>query len=96
MHQLAAELKTCELKKHIGSTASVLWEQKNNTEGHQWLGYTPNYHRIISSDPEIQGSEIREVIVDEVTNDGQLLLNQPRQFGIRAEFNRFTELPGSV
>lgn len=96
MHTLAAELKTRELKKHIGNSVSVLWEQKNNSEGHQWLGYTPHYHRIISSDSKIQGSEIREVIVDEVSNEGQMLISQPRQFDIRAEFNRFMELPGSV
>jgi len=96
MHLLAAELKARELKMHIGNSVAVLWEQKNNSEGQKWLGYTPHYHRIISSDSGIQGSEIREVIVDDVSGEGQVLLSQPRQLGIRAEFNQFMALPGSV
>ena len=96
MHELAAQLKTRELEKHIGNPVSVLWEQKSNAAGNHWLGYTPHYHRIVSSDPDIEASEIREVHVDNLSTDGQILVSQPRQLPIRTEFHQLKELQDRI
>jgi len=96
MHQLAAQLKTRELEKHIGNSVSVLWEQKSNAAGNQWLGYTPHYHRILSSNPTIVASEVSEVQVDNLSTDGQILVSHPRQLPIQTEFNQPLGLQGSI
>ena len=75
MHALAAQLKTAELQKHIGSTTTVLWEQKFGTDSSQWLGYTPHYHRIMSSDVNIVASGISEAEIHQLATDGQALVN---------------------
>ena len=74
MHALAAQLKTDELQKHIGSTASVLWEQELGTNNNQWMGYTSHYHRIISSNNTIESSQISEVKISQLSTEGQALI----------------------
>ena len=48
LHLLAAELKTESMKKLIGSTQNVLWENSKETADnqHHVFGYTPNYFRV--------------------------------------------------
>ena len=92
MHELASTLKTAELKKHIGSTVSVLWEQRPNTESHQWLGYTPHYHRVLATDSSIQGSEISDIVIQDINTDATVLVSYPRrpdsnQVEINTEFS---------
>jgi threonylcarbamoyladenosine tRNA methylthiotransferase MtaB len=75
MHALAAELKRCELARHPGTRAEVLWEQQINSSLGQWTGYTPHYHKITSMNPEIAAAGITEVSIDGVSADGSMLVN---------------------
>lgn len=86
MHLLAAQLKTRELNRHIGNTGAVLWEQKINNDTGLWLGYTPHYHKILSSDSRIQSAEILEVKIDAVSPDGLTLRNTSAQLEPRLHF----------
>jgi threonylcarbamoyladenosine tRNA methylthiotransferase MtaB len=79
MHQLAARLKAIELQKQVGTRAAVLWEQEIVQGSGLWTGYTPQYHRIISSDPGIHEAKITEVTVDQVSADRLTLVNSVRQ-----------------
>ena len=82
MHQLAAALKKEELRKHMSSRCSVLWEQQINRETGLWIGYTPQYHRIVSSDVNINSAKITEVSVDQVSQDGLTLVNNARKLEV--------------
>jgi len=73
MHVLAAKLKKQALSQHIGSRARVLWEQQINIETGQWVGYSPHYHKITSTDAGIRESSISEVVVDQLSADGMML-----------------------
>ena len=75
MHLLAAELKRRELSRHPGSRAEVLWEQQINADSGQWTGYTPHYHKIVSTDPGIRASTISQVSIDAVSSDATMLVN---------------------
>jgi threonylcarbamoyladenosine tRNA methylthiotransferase MtaB len=75
MHELSAQLKKDELEKHIGSNCAVLWEQEINQERSLWTGYTPHYHKIVSSDVSIGEAKITEVSIDQVSRDGVTLEN---------------------
>ena len=75
MHILAAELKRRELSRHLGSQADVLWEQQINADTGQWTGYTPYYHKIISTDSTIRASIITRVSIDAVSADATMLVN---------------------
>ena len=76
MHKLAARLKSKELQKQVGKTSAVLWEQQINTETGLWVGYTPHYHKIVSSDARIREAKIIDVVSDHVSGDGLTLVNQ--------------------
>ena len=87
MHTLAAELKQRELARHIGSEVEVLWEQQINPDSSQWIGYTPHYHKIITSDSNIHASSITRVSVDALSADSTMLANHARQAQVTlAEF----------
>jgi len=75
MHALAAELKQRELSRHLGTQAEVLWEQQINADSGQWTGYTPHYHKIVSTDPAIRASTISRVSIDAVSRDATMLVN---------------------
>jgi threonylcarbamoyladenosine tRNA methylthiotransferase MtaB len=75
MHALAAELKQRELSRHLGTQAEVLWEQQINADSGQWTGYTPHYHKIVSSDPAIRASTISRASIDAVSRDGTMLVD---------------------
>ncbi len=76
MHQLAARLKSEELQKQVGKSSAVLWEQQINSETGLWVGYTPHYHKIVSSDARIREAKIIDVVSDHVSGDGLSLVNQ--------------------
>ena len=82
MHLLAEELKQQELKSHLGTQATVLWEQQINSDPGQWVGYTPHYHKITSTNPAIVAAEISNVSIDSISADGSMLMNK----SIRPEF----------
>jgi len=86
MHQLAAKLKAIELQKQIGYTCPVLWEQQINQQAGLWTGYTPQYHKIISSDTTIQESKITDIKVDQVSSNGMTLVNCSRQTEVQQIF----------
>ncbi len=86
MHALAARLKKTELQKHQGSHCSVLWEQQVSREKNLWTGYTPHYHKIVSSDANISSAKITDVNVDRVSQDGISLVNQAGQSAIFTSF----------
>jgi threonylcarbamoyladenosine tRNA methylthiotransferase MtaB len=79
MHALAAELKQRELTRHIGARVEVLWEQLVNSESAQWLGYTPYYHKIISTNPQLEAGGISAVNIDSVSLDGSTLVSNSHQ-----------------
>ncbi len=76
MHELAAQLKRRELVAHLGERADVLWEQQPGGAGGNWVGYTPHYHKITSSNAAIQASSISEVGIDSISADGSMLVNE--------------------
>ena len=86
MHALAARLKKTELQKHQGSHCSVLWEQQVSRGKNLWTGYTPHYHKIVSSDANISSAKITDVNVDRVSQDGISLVNQAGQSAIFTSF----------
>ncbi|MDH3387037.1 MAG: tRNA (N(6)-L-threonylcarbamoyladenosine(37)-C(2))-methylthiotransferase MtaB [Gammaproteobacteria bacterium] len=79
MHELAAQLKRRELRRHLGDRAQVLWERQSGGDGTQWTGYTPHYHKIVSHDPGLRASSISTVTIDAVSADGSMLVNQALQ-----------------
>ncbi len=79
MHIVAAELKRQALKQHLGTRAAVLWEQQINSYLGQWLGYTPHYHKITSTRPDISASSISEVSIDSISANGSMLSNNEAQ-----------------
>ena len=79
MHELAAQLKQRELRAHLGNRARVLWEQQLGDDGGRWIGYTPHYHKITSSDKTIEASTISEVSIDSISTDGSMLVNDSIQ-----------------
>jgi threonylcarbamoyladenosine tRNA methylthiotransferase MtaB len=90
MHALAAELKRRELMGHIGARAEVLWEQQVNNVAGQWIGYTPHYHKILSANPEIRASNISEVGIDALSEDGAALVSHADPVGIAiADIGRY-------
>jgi threonylcarbamoyladenosine tRNA methylthiotransferase MtaB len=82
MHVLAAELKRQELARHVGLRAEVLWEQQINSGLGQWLGYTPHYHRISSTHPDITAASISEVSIDALSADGTMLVNDSNRIQV--------------
>ena len=87
MHELAARLRKRELKQHLGSTVPVLWEQTLNSTDSYWLGYTPHYHRVISNNSAIHESEILSVRLDQLGEDGLILVNQAVNNSVTVDFN---------
>ena len=86
MHVLAAQLKKNELEKHLGSRYSVLWERQISQKSGLWSGYTPHYHKIVSSDGKISEAKIAEVRVEQVSQDGLSLVNNARQMEVNLTF----------
>jgi len=87
IHELAARLKRDELEKHIGSHCSVLWEQRINQGAGYWTGYTPHYHKIVSSDASIREARITEVGVDCMSQDGLSLVSLAEQKQLLTSFS---------
>ena len=86
MHELAETLKRRELERHIGTTASVLWEQEIYSG--QWLGYTPHYHRVTSDSGDILGaSTISSVSIDQVNTAALTLQNLNRIGRLEVDFD---------
>ena len=86
MHALAARLKKTELEKHLDSHCSVLWEQQVSRETNLWTGYTPHYHRIVSSDAQISKAKITQVRADHLSQNGLGLVNRTEQKQILTSF----------
>jgi len=87
MHQVAALLRKQELQKHVGNTYSVLWEQEISQQSGTWSGYTPQYHKIVSSDSEIIAAKITHVTVDAISTDGLTLVNSNRRREVYQSFS---------
>ncbi len=75
MHALAAELKRRELSTPRRASRSL----GAPTAGGRWIGYTPHYHKIVSSDPGIRAASISRVDIDAMSADGDKLLSHARQ-----------------
>ncbi|TDJ28491.1 MAG: tRNA (N(6)-L-threonylcarbamoyladenosine(37)-C(2))-methylthiotransferase MtaB [Gammaproteobacteria bacterium] len=88
MHELAAQLKAKELRMHLGTSCSVLWEQQINEENGLWSGYTQHYHKIVTDDSSIRETNITDVTVDKVSGDGLSLVNLDRLKEISVSFDR--------
>jgi len=76
MHALAAQLKQQELRQQLGKRAAVLWEQRSGADHGQWIGYTPNYHKIVSARADLAAASICEVDIDAISADGSMLVNR--------------------
>ncbi len=87
MHELAVRLKEQELKKHLGGTVPVLWEQKLSSTDDYWLGYTPHYHRVMSNNKSIHESDIMSVRLDQLGGDGLVLVNQAVNHSVTVNFS---------
>ncbi|TNF86584.1 MAG: tRNA (N(6)-L-threonylcarbamoyladenosine(37)-C(2))-methylthiotransferase MtaB [Gammaproteobacteria bacterium] len=89
MHDLAARLKQRELRLHLGNRAEVLWEQQLDSDGGQWTGYTPHYHRILADRQDLGAASIREVSIDSISADGTTLVSGDASAQIRLDDIRF-------
>ena len=89
MHELGARLKRIEFEKNIGKTVPVLWEQKINVETGLWSGYTPQYHKVLSSNHSIQEASISDVTIDQVSADGLTLLSRSNQLDGQKDIQSF-------
>jgi threonylcarbamoyladenosine tRNA methylthiotransferase MtaB len=96
MHELAARLKKEELERHVGARYSVLWEQQINQETALWAGYTPHYHKIVSSDANISDANITEVTIDRISQDGLRLVNNTLHVEVKQSFLRTNEFVETV
>ena len=76
LHALGAEMKRRELLRHVGGRAAVLWERRLGDGSGPWSGYTPHYHRILSTDPSLRAATISEVSIDGLADDGGALLGR--------------------
>ncbi len=55
LHLLATQLKQKSMNAQLGTRVAVLWERVLTSDRQMWIGYTPNYHRIvISSDQQLE------------------------------------------
>jgi threonylcarbamoyladenosine tRNA methylthiotransferase MtaB len=86
IQQIAASLKTNALKNQLGHSFPVLWEQQINPQTGLWTGYTPQYHKIVSNHPSIREAQIKTVSADQVSAQGQTLVNQIESTEIRQAF----------
>lgn len=66
LHKLANTLKFQELLKHIGREVEVLWEHNPDFVTNECVGYTPHYHRIVSSAAELPKSALSVVKVNAI------------------------------
>lgn len=78
LHALAAELKRQSLQDIVGQQVEVLWEREIDASNHSWIGYTPHYHRIQVSNPDLQSSSVTSIEANAVSADGQFLLGTSR------------------
>ncbi len=90
MLALARSLKRDELVQHLGTSADVLWERRLGDGIGDWIGYTPHYHKIRSSDAGIEAARVRRVSIDALAADGDMLLHQPASAAVspRIDFCR--------
>lgn len=73
MHALAQQLKQNEMKKLVGKTCDVLWENSENSTLGEWTGYTPHYHKIKAIRPANSRSEIAEVGIEALSSNKKYL-----------------------
>lgn len=86
LHDVAASLKQTALRDMLDQTCEVLWERPEPGGSGRWIGYTPNYHRILGEGmPGLAGSEIRAVSVSRVCDD--VLMGQLRELDTPQAFN---------
>ncbi len=78
MHELAAKLKLQELSQHVGQRYEVLWEHQLDSGGQQWAGYTPHYHRVISSQRNFLQKKPESILIGSL-DDKNLILNEAYQ-----------------
>ncbi len=90
MLALARSLKRDELLRHLGTSADVLWERRLGDGIGDWIGYTPHYHKIRSSEAGIEAARICRVSIDALAADGDMLLHQPAPVAVspRTDFCR--------
>ncbi len=74
MHELADALKMKALKAMRGESVDVLWERCIQEESGAWAGYTPQYHKINATIPDLKVSGMRTVEVERVSPEGGHLL----------------------
>jgi threonylcarbamoyladenosine tRNA methylthiotransferase MtaB len=49
MRELANRMQLAELQKHVGNSYPVLWEKQLTVDSPRRVGYTPHYHKVVSS-----------------------------------------------
>lgn len=74
MHDLAEALKINAMGAMIGKEFDVLWERCIDPALAEWVGYTPQYHKIHSIMPTIKKSTIAGVIVKNIHTDSTHLV----------------------
>jgi hypothetical protein len=54
-----------------------------------WSGYTPQYHKVVSSNLSIQEASVSDVTIDQVSADGLTLVSRSRQIQGQKEIQSF-------
>ena len=70
LHELARELKQQALVGMIGQCCDVLWEHPLADSSDCWVGYTPQYHRIVGHGlKDVRAAQISTVRVTGICDD---------------------------
>ena len=75
LHALAENMRSAALKRHLGSTFSILWEGKTkprNSKFTEYSGYTPNYLKVEVAVPDDirLGNKIQDARLVSLSDDG--------------------------
>lgn len=73
MHLLANQLKISAMESMVGSSQNILWERQVDAARNLWTGYTPQYFKVLSHNPQNLESMITAAQISSVDEDMQSL-----------------------
>ena len=76
LRDLASKLKLNALRRMLGTDCDVLWEQKHQGVADTWVGYTPQYHRIVSTNENLASADISRVRVSDLLIENEMLVGE--------------------
>ncbi len=74
MHRVSNSLKIKSMQSLLGKQLDILWERCVNPVLSEWVGYTPQYQKIVAKNNWSTHSEISKVVVDGISKDRNHLI----------------------